>query len=246
MKSVAIIGFSKKTLKYARFSNANEYWTMNHVFLTRTNYIKKIDRLYEIHAREWYLRGEQTKSARYDKWLQQKHPFPIYMQEKEVDTELIPSSVRYPFEEICETLLPGLIKTDGKKQISMKYFTSTVALMLAHAIYDGFDQIELYGVDMDSDTEYSYQKAAGEFWIGYALGRGAKVITPIKSSLYEAPVYGYENVPYIDKMYVLKFIERYQERQKVFNDKMMKASETLTKNPDDEAAQQDWLDNSAW
>lgn len=246
MKSVAIVGFSKKTLPYVKYSHANEYWTMNHVFLTRAKTLKKIDRLYELHKREWYLRGEQTKSKRYDKWLRKPHPFPIYMQEKEVNKELVPSSVRYPYEEICEALLPGLIKMDGKQEWPMNYFTSTVALMIAHAIYDGFDQIELYGVDMDSDTEYSYQKACGEFWIGYALGRGIKVITPEKSTLYAAPIYGYEVVPYIDKMYVKKFIERYQERQRHFQGKMDEASKILVNDPENTEAQDKWLENSAW
>lgn len=243
MKSVAILGFSPLTLPYMKGRKVDEYWTMNHAFLVTG--IDHIDRLFEIHDREWYLRGEQTKSAKYKRWLKKKHPFPIYLQEKEVIPE-VPSGVRYPFEEVCDTLLPGLIRLVGDDEVRMKYFTSSVAFMMALAIYEGFDQIELYGVDMDSDTEWGYQKPCGEFWMGYALGRGIKVIIPEVSQLCTAPVYGYEQVPYIDKVLVNKFIIKYQERHDEEKEKLEPIKQALNNDPENEKLVDEYLRITAW
>jgi len=246
MRSVAIIGFSELTLPYLKDSKADEYWTMNHVVLIDYVKMPRIDRLFEIHKREWYLRGEQTKSRNYNKWLKKKHPFPIYMQEEELNTGLVPSAVKYPFQEICDDLLPGLIKVIGVEETHLTYFTSTASFMFALAIHEKFDQIELYGVDMDSDTEWGYQKPCGEFWLGLALGRGIKVILPETSNLCSAPIYGYEIVPYIDKLNVKAIIEAYQEKHKVLRDEMLLAGVEVEKDPDNFDATDHYLSASSW
>jgi len=55
------------------------------------------------------------------------------------------------------------------------YFSNTVDYTLAMAIYEGFKEIDLYGVNMAVDSEYAYQKPGVDFWCGVALGKGIKV-----------------------------------------------------------------------
>jgi hypothetical protein len=55
------------------------------------------------------------------------------------------------------------------------YFTNTIDYALALAIYKGFTEIDLYGVNMAFGSEYEYEKPGVEFWIGQAMGRGIKV-----------------------------------------------------------------------
>jgi hypothetical protein len=55
------------------------------------------------------------------------------------------------------------------------YFSNTVDYALALAIWEGYQEIDIYGVNMETDTEYAYQKPGVEFWVGVALGRGIKV-----------------------------------------------------------------------
>jgi hypothetical protein len=55
------------------------------------------------------------------------------------------------------------------------YFTNTVDYALALAIFKGFTEIDLYGVNMAWESEYSYEKPGVEFWIGQAMGRRIKV-----------------------------------------------------------------------
>ena len=248
MRSVAILGFSPLTLPFVKNSKADEYWSLNHVFLLDGLNIPRVDRLFELHKRTWYLRGEQQKSKKYSKWLKKEHPFPIYMQEAELNPKLIPSGVRYPLEEICKELLSGLVRVDKDNMETIKemYFTSTVAFMMALAIYEKFDQIELYGVDMDSDTEWGYQKPCGEFWVGIALGRGIKVIVPEPSSICSAPVYGYEVVPYIDKLDVNAVLKGYQEMHGRLKAEMDKWRDEIVKDPENEKAVDRYLNASAW
>jgi hypothetical protein len=55
------------------------------------------------------------------------------------------------------------------------YFTNTVDYALALAIYEGFTEIDLYGVNMAWESEYEFEKPGVEFWTGQAMGRGIKV-----------------------------------------------------------------------
>jgi hypothetical protein len=76
------------------------------------------------------------------------------------------------------------------------YFTNTVDYALALAIYRGYTEIDLYGVNMEHESEYGYQKAGCEFWIGQAMGRGVTVnIHGENSALLRARdgvMYGYD------------------------------------------------------
>ena len=54
------------------------------------------------------------------------------------------------------------------------YFGSTVDYAIALAVFRGFTEIDIYGVNL-IDDEYAYQKPSMEYWIGMARGRGVKV-----------------------------------------------------------------------
>jgi hypothetical protein len=75
------------------------------------------------------------------------------------------------------------------------YFSNTVDYAIALAIYKGYTEIGLYGINMMRCSEYAYQKAGVEFWIGQAMGRGIKVInhSPISTILKtrDGLLYGY-------------------------------------------------------
>ena len=55
------------------------------------------------------------------------------------------------------------------------YFSNTVDYAIALALYKGYEEIDLYGVNMEEGTEYRYQKPSVEFWIGIAKGMGVKI-----------------------------------------------------------------------
>ena len=69
----------------------------------------------------------------------------------------------YPLQEVIECF-------------GVDYFSNTVDYALALAIYEGFTEIHLYGVNMAFESEYEFEKPGVEFWIGQAMGRGIKVV----------------------------------------------------------------------
>ncbi len=75
---------------------------------------------------------------------------------------MFPTATPYPLEEITTAFPRG-------------YFTSSIAWMLAYAIYQKPEEIGLWGIDMTGADEYEYQKACCEYFIGIAEGRGIKV-----------------------------------------------------------------------
>jgi hypothetical protein len=85
------------------------------------------------------------------------------------------------------------------------YFTNTVDYALALAIYKGYKDIHLYGVNLELDGEYAYQKPGCEFWIGQAMGRGCDVhIHGEYSSLLKTQdgrLYGY-GTPQVQNLWV--------------------------------------------
>lgn len=61
------------------------------------------------------------------------------------------------------------------ERFKTNYFGSTVDYAVALALFEGFDEIHLYGINMINSEEYGYQKPSIDFWCGYALGMGVKI-----------------------------------------------------------------------
>ena len=194
-------------------SKADEIWTMNHhLYLDEQepealrNLPRGITRLFEVHKKDWFLRKEIPAAEKYWEWLQQPHPFPIYTIEPIPE---IPAAVDYP-REALRILFEHLWRGDKQQE----YYSSSVAMMFALAIYEGFDRIELYGIEMATGTEYADQRPGGEYWIGYANGRGIDVILHPRCHLCDAVVYGYEAVPHITKERMAALVAHYAGKSK--------------------------------
>jgi len=76
--------------------------------------------------------------------------------------EEIPLSERFPLEECF-------------KEFGMPYFSNTISYMIAYAILKGAKEIDTFGVNQASSSEYFYEKAGVEYWLGVANGRGIKI-----------------------------------------------------------------------
>lgn len=75
------------------------------------------------------------------------------------------------------------------------YFSNTVDYTIALALFERFDEIHLYGVNMEVGSEYIFEKAGVDFWCGYALGMRAKVVVHGQHSMImrtkDGLLYGY-------------------------------------------------------
>lgn len=94
------------------------------------------------------------------------------------DVEIIDQS-NYTLEEIIT-------------KYNSRFFTNSISYMIAYAIYHGFKKIDLYGVDMDGNGEYSFERPSVTYWIGFARGLSIEVNI---ASFIDDPLflYGFEN-----------------------------------------------------
>lgn len=180
-KAVAIVGYAPSSRLGAADLPANvEIWGMNDMH----SFIDEAHLWFQIHetnmvdgsgvGKNTTFQRESYGSGEHFAWLQNTK-IPVMMIGKDPE---VPASQRYPLEKVWEF--------DGHEP----YFTCTPAYMIAYAIYQGFNEIHLYGIDLTVTEEYQKQKACVEFWIGVAMTKGIKVEWPDSSPLLVAPLYG--------------------------------------------------------
>jgi hypothetical protein len=74
------------------------------------------------------------------------------------------------------------------------FLTCSVAHMLALAIFEGFEQIQLYGIHEAIDDEYACEMPSVLYWLGVAYGKGIEVTISEDSPLLKGYfIYGYED-----------------------------------------------------
>lgn len=163
---VIILGYCPYTLADVPWDNEDfEIWGMNDLYTQ----IPRADRWFEMHIRE--LVEKTSRSANHLKWLRDAK-LPIYMHNHYDD---IPWSVKYPLDEIKNSFPYG------------DYLNNSCSYMTALAIYMGYKEIRIYGIDMASDMlldrEYGYQRPSCEYWLGIAAGKGIKILIPPKADM---------------------------------------------------------------
>ena len=171
-KSLAIVGSHPATREFAPYDDPTvEIWLFNEAAQKPSVY-KRWDALLQIHAEEIYTSLDNWVNKSHWDWLQQDHgrstvtgkPKRIYMQAFD---ERVPNCAVYPLDGIL-SMLP--LDDDGNRQFH--YLRSSPAMALALAIFMGYERILLYGSELSSNTEYTYQATNYAFWIGFAeIGR---------------------------------------------------------------------------
>ena len=127
------------------------------------------------------------------------HGRPIYFQKVQPD---VAASQAFPRETIQR-----YFAIDGKPN---RYFTSSVCWMVALAIYEGFERIELWGFALRLTKPgrgdfYAFERPAFFYWVQQARDRGIEVtyqreieelpFAPGDPTTYDGPLYGYATKP---------------------------------------------------
>jgi hypothetical protein len=172
-----------------------EFWGVNNLYGVPLPGAK-FSRWFEIHniwfdnnIKKLLRRGDNDfrgqKVEEYMKGLAALN-IPIYMQQFWPD--LVPNSVQYPLAEMLNYF--AVEKGLGR---DARYLTNTISLEIALAIYEGFKDIHVYGVDMSVGTEYEKQRPSCEFWLGLAKGMGINIHVPDEADLMKTRfIYGFE------------------------------------------------------
>lgn len=196
MRTVAFVAFATLRDKGVHeLDEATEIWTLNHGH----KFTSRIDLLIDIHPRallehENYYQPE-TRELHLD-YLRQPNGPPVYMQNRHPD---FPGSVPYP--------LGDALKLAGRR------LRSTFDYMAALAILEGVDRVEVYGFEMDFDTEYRYQKPSALYWIGRMEGAGIEVDTSGSPELFpDAKLYGYESTQMVSRQTLDAHLKGYEKQ----------------------------------
>jgi len=199
LHALAIVGSHPETREKAPYEDPDfDVWLFNEA-PQRPDIYRRWDACLQIHKPEVYSSLENWVNKDHWAWLQQDHGNKrIYMQD--VD-ERVPNSVKYPLDGVL-SLVP------------YKYLRSSPAMALALGIYLGYKRIDLYGSELSSNTEYTYQAINYAFWIGFAHGLGVDLrLECWHNEFYMQPIYGFEGELQIDKDY---FEQIYKEHKAVW------------------------------
>ena len=220
-KTVAIVGMAQTSRDAAPWYDKNvDIWVLNESHAH--NYIKRLTRIFQVHPKWDYMRKGNFNDPIYPEFLQnlpwseedieylknvntykklpksfpeievgnKRRPEDIEIVLIEEDEDMPGKKLLYPFGDIIKTY---------KNLKRMRYFTSSAPYMIALALHEGYDRIEIYGFEMSSTEEYAYQKPCMEFWLGIAVGKlGAEnVYVPPGCRLLgeTTELYGYDKIP---------------------------------------------------
>ena len=156
---LAIVGFSPTTHDLAFDRQFDEVWGMP----WDEGYWVHYSRLFEMHNLN-LLRTVECRPKDYEERLKEVDA-PLYMQEEYKEFPCI----KFPIESVAK--------------ITGDYFNSSIAYMVALAIYEEVNSISIFGVDMKDDEEYFYQRPNLEYLIGLAKGKGINIHIPEESPL---------------------------------------------------------------
>jgi hypothetical protein len=183
-RTVAIVGSAWTTRGWAPYGEPGvEVWCFNEMH-GQTG-VGKATRWFQIHPRFSF---EKEHRFNHKGWLESEHDFPIYMIQ---EFDGIPNAKRYPLPEIQDKLLNRVWRGEDKIK---KIFASSFAYAVALALYEGFERIELFGIELILDGAWAYQRESLAFWEGKADGMGVEVWMPEQCELFKMPLYGYEEV----------------------------------------------------
>jgi len=196
-KTVALVGSARSTRDQAPFDDETvEIWGMNEAL--KYPWMRRADAMFQMHQRWSFTRENNRNDPDHWAWLRAQHPFPIYMQEAYED---VPSAHAYPLAWVIDVL-----------NLQRAYFTGTAAYMVALALAQGYERIELYGVELSTGTEWDYQRDCLTYWLGIAEGRGVEVYLPPACGLLKGKLYGYEGGKMIERLF-------FEERFKILAEK---------------------------
>lgn len=188
MKTVQILGMAEN-IKDIPFIPDAERWCSNNPRSYRLKFRSALDtwtRWFNLHT-TYHI---QRKYPSGYLWYQQQQK-PIYLQE--VDPR-ISSSIQFPRREIQDTFGGNSVGSPGR------FFTGSVTWLLAFALLEKFDKIELWGFELKREHQFDFQRPGVFYWIQRAREMGIEVAlqpsleisAPGDPMTYAGPLYGYE------------------------------------------------------
>ena len=195
---VAIVGFCDTSRMLTPWHDPSfEVWGLNrgHIFhqpsAARIVPGTQADRWFDMHGKHIW-QSQDRRPGKHQDFLA-NFPGPVYLHQK---FEELPNALVFPLQELAdyfgESLFRLSVKTPGKivDTKNQPYLSSSIAYEVALAIYEGFEEIWLTGVDLSTESEYAWQKPGVEYLLGIAVGKGIRVVLPDNCPLLRGTLYG--------------------------------------------------------
>lgn len=151
----------------------------------------KADVVIQLHDEAIWKSPKNRSDEKHYEWLKNNKTATVYMQKSYPE---VPKSVKYPIEKILELTKNVHLNINGKEKI-FKYFSSSLDYALALVALmskEGktYKRVEIWGVELEMESEYQYQRTGFGFWSGYLAALGIDLF--LYNSIFDAPMYGYE------------------------------------------------------
>lgn len=190
MKTVQILGTASNLSACPElpgpFDGRCERWCCNSPRAYRVKWPKSLKtwtRWFNLHSKRHMLKTYPTWYT----WYGQQSK-PIYLQRVQPD---VPSSQAFPAAQLIEFF-------------GHQYFTFSGAWLIALAIMEGFEHIDLQGFALQRDRQHAFERPCFFYWVEEARRRGITVTYPSKVGAadpagdphsYTGPIYGYQTTP---------------------------------------------------
>ncbi len=193
VKTVRIGGVSKNIIDVPPPPEGVETWLFNNprgYRIQNSRVMTEWTRWFNMHTKRHQL---LTYPRGYEWYKQQTKP--IYLQKADPE---IPASIEFP-----RAVLQEHFRISDK---TFRYFTFSGAWLIALAIYEGFERIEMWGHNMKANGEHAFQRPGYFYWIKRARDMGVDLWVPPGATggvggdttpagdpeTYKGPLYGYE------------------------------------------------------
>lgn len=173
---VAIVGAAASSRSLAPFEDKD--WLIWACSPSSRDHVPRLDVWFELHDLA------DLRSAKWSPWAV---PYVEWINTRDcrvvmqATNDLVPKAEAYPKDEILA-------------KYGAKFFTSSIAWMIALAMHEGATEIAIYGVDMAADSEWGFERPGAKFWVERARESGIIVTIPNQSDLdFPAPLYGFDD-----------------------------------------------------
>jgi hypothetical protein len=199
-KRVAIIGTAPSWRKAPYDDPSIQLWSLNDAYSLG---MPRADQWFDLHPipKMWFRpankrvfkegdipEGVYVRPEGHVEWMKTRaKTIPVWLQQTPPEDWPI-NAQRFPFERA-----KAFLKARPDQEA---YVASSPALILAHAILEGFTEIHIYGIHLATQGEYIKQRPGFEWLLGKAEAMGIQIVLPPECPLLKhSHVYAYEPEP---------------------------------------------------
>lgn len=180
---VLIAGFAPSVNEVEWDREDMDYWGINELYLQAVG--KRFDAWFEVHD----IKNSPSKQQKKHQDFLKNCKIPLLTHKHWED---YPTSIAFPWKYLLEYYNRNFVVENGGG--GFEDYSNQISWLTALAICLGYKEIYIYGVDMAQESEYAFQRASCQFFIGYATGKGIRIKVPASCELLKCgSLYGFES-----------------------------------------------------